>query len=131
MIVYLTAQQVLFIHSRLIGTTGGEHGIRDLGLMESAVARPQAAFDGVDLYPDLFLKAAALMESLAQNHPFIDGNKRTAITAASMFLVQNGYRLQTTNEELERFTLSVVIERLSLTDIASWFQSNTISDLQR
>ncbi|HUM70888.1 MAG TPA: type II toxin-antitoxin system death-on-curing family toxin, partial [Chloroflexota bacterium] len=90
---YLTAQQVLFIHARLIATTGGEHGVRDIGLLESAVARPQATFDGVELYPDLFHKAAALMESLAQNHPFVDGNKRTAITATAMFLRRNGRRL--------------------------------------
>jgi death-on-curing protein len=100
---YLTPQEVLFIHARLVVTTGGEHGIRDLGLLESAVARPQATFDGADLYPDLFLKTAALMESLSQNHPFVDGNKRTAITAAAMFLQLNGYVLQTTNEELEPF----------------------------
>lgn len=120
---YLTPQQVLFIHARLIATTGGEHGIRDLGLLESAVARPQATFDGADLYPDLFLKTAALMESLSQNHPFVDGNKRTAITAAAMFLQLNGYRLQTTNEELERFTMMVVGERPSLDEITSWFKA--------
>ncbi|MCP4422486.1 MAG: hypothetical protein GY805_38240 [Chloroflexi bacterium] len=84
MIRYLTPQQVLFIHSRLIATTGGEHGIRDLGLLESAVARPRATFDGADLYPDLFLKTAVFMESLSPNHPFVDGDKRTAITTNHM-----------------------------------------------
>lgn len=113
---YLTPQEVLFIHARLIATTGGEHGIRDLGLLESAVARPQATFDGADLYPELFLKTAALMESLSQNHPFVDGNKRTAITAAAMFLQLNGTRLQITNAEMERFTMMVVGER----QISQW-----------
>jgi death on curing protein len=126
-IYFLTAQQVLFIHARLIMTTGGEHGVRDLGLLESAVARPQATFDGADLYPDLYQKAAALMASLAQNHPFVDGNKRTAITSAAMFLRQNGRKLQTTNEELERFTLQVVDERPSLHEIAVWFQQHTLA----
>lgn len=83
---YLTPQQVLFIHARLIATTGGEHGVRDVGLLASAVARPQATFDGADLYPDLSEKAAALMDSLTRNHPFVDGNKRTAIAAAALFL---------------------------------------------
>jgi death-on-curing protein len=78
---YLSATQVLFVHSRLIDTTGGAHGIRDLGLLQSAVSRPKATFGGKDLYPDIFHKAAALMESLVKNHPFIDGNKRTAITS--------------------------------------------------
>ena len=125
MTVYLTVQQVLFIHARLIDTTGGDHGLRDLGLLESAVARPQATFDGKDLYPDLFQKTAALMESLAQNHPFVDGNKRTAITAAAMFLLKNGRSLQTTNEELERFTFQVVNGRPSLTIMADWFSVNS------
>lgn len=126
MTVYLTATQILFIHARLIDTTGGEHGVRDLGLLESAVARPQATFDGADLYPDLWQKTAALMESLAQNHPFVDGNKRTAITAAGLFLLQNGRRLQTTNEILEQFTLRVVNERPSLDDIAAWFRTHMV-----
>lgn len=129
MTVYLTAEQILFIHARLIDTTGGEHGLRDLGLLQSAVARPQAIFDRKELYPDLFQKAAALMESLAQNHPFVDGNKRTAITAAALLLLQNGRRLQTTNEVLEQFTLLVVTERPSLDEIASWFQSHIIPEL--
>lgn len=122
MTTYLTPQQVLFIHARLLATSGGEPGIRDLGLLESAVARPQATFDGVDLYPDLYLKAAALMASLAQNHPFVDGNKRTAITAASMFLLRNGRRVETTNEELGRFTFWVVNEHPPLDKMAAWFQ---------
>ncbi|NJN53308.1 MAG: type II toxin-antitoxin system death-on-curing family toxin [Anaerolineae bacterium] len=124
---YLTAQQLLFIHARLITTTGGEYGVRDIGLLESAVARPQATFGGVDLYPDLFSKAAALMESLAQNHPFVDGNKRVAITAVSLFLRRNGRRLETTNAELERFALWVVNEHPVLTQLAEWFQENSVS----
>lgn len=124
---YLTPQEVLFIHARLIATTGGEHGVGDLGLLESAVARPQATFDGTDLYPDLFVKTAALMESLSQNHPFVDGNKRTAITAAAMFLQLNGTRLETTNAEMERFTMMVVGERPSLEKIAAWFEGNCSS----
>jgi death-on-curing protein len=83
---YLTAEQVLFIHARLIAETGSEHGVLDLGLLQSAVARPQATFDKQDLYPDLFSKTAALLESLIGNHAFVDGNKRTAITAAGLFL---------------------------------------------
>ncbi|KAA3656227.1 MAG: type II toxin-antitoxin system death-on-curing family toxin [Chloroflexi bacterium] len=128
MTVFLSPQQILFIHARLIDSTGGEHGVRDLGLLESAAARPQATFDSAALYPDLFQKAAALMESLARNHPFVDGNKRTAITSTSMFLRQNGHRLQTTNEEMERFTLLLVNERPSLDEIASWFQKYTSPD---
>lgn len=82
---YLTAKQVLFIHSRLVFEFGGRHGIRGLGLLESVVARHQATFEGKDFYPDVFNKAAALLESLIGDHPFIDGNKRTGISAAALF----------------------------------------------
>lgn len=126
MTVYLTAQQILFIHARLINTTGGEHGLLDLGLLQSAVARPQATFEGVALYKGLFQKAAALLDSLIQNHPFLDGNKRTAITATALFLRQNGRSLQPTNEELERAVLWVVNDRPALEAIAVWLKENSV-----
>ena len=102
---YLTPEQVLFIHARLLAETGGEHGIRDLGLLSSAVSRPQAVFDGNELYPDIHAKAAALLESLINNHPFVDGNKRTGIAAAAMFLKINDYSLTASNQEVETFLL--------------------------
>ncbi|MGB1249104.1 MAG: type II toxin-antitoxin system death-on-curing family toxin [Candidatus Promineifilaceae bacterium] len=120
---YLSPQQILFIHTRLIEQTGGSHGVRDMGLLESAAARPQATFDSVDLYPTLFLKTAALMASLTQNHPFVDGNKRTAITTAGLFLRRNGYQLIATNAELEAFTLTVSADHPNLTWIANWFET--------
>lgn len=121
---YLSAPQVLFIHARLIAEIGGEPGVRDLGLLESAVARPKATFAGADLYPDLFAKAATLFESLLLNHAFVDGNKRVAITAAGLFLAANGYRLVADSDELVRFVLSAVTERPSLAVIAGWFESH-------
>ena len=96
---YLSVAQVLFIHARLIAETGGSPGLRDLGLLSSAVARPQATFDGQDLYPDLFSKTAALMDSLVRNHAFIDGNKRVGITAAGLFLRIHGRQLTASNAE--------------------------------
>ena len=104
---------------------GGEPGLFNLGLLEAAVARPRATFDGVDLYTTLFDKAAALMESLALNHPFMDGNKRVAITAAALFLRRNGYQLATDNAEVERFTMRVVTTGVSLAEIMAWFQSHS------
>lgn len=124
---YLSAQQVLFIHARLITEIGGSHGVRDVGLLESAVARPRATFDGMDLYPDIFSKAAALMESLILNHPFVDGNKRTAITAASLFLLRNGFQVVADNAELEQFTMWVASDRPALNQVSGWFQANTES----
>ena len=120
--IYLTAEQVLFIHSRLIDETGGVHGIRDLGLLLSAVSRPEATFGSKNLYPEIFHKAAALMESLVRNHPFIDGNKRTAITSAGLFLKLNGYSLKTTQKELERFTLDMAVGAVAFEDAVEWFK---------
>lgn len=123
---YLAPEQVLFIHARLVTETGGAHGVRDLGLLLSALARPQATFDGQDLYPDLFHKAGALMESLLQNHPFVDGNKRTAIISVAMFLRLNGYQLKASNPELEQFTFAALLEHLLVETMAAWFEGHVV-----
>lgn len=122
---YLTVEQVLFIHMRLITETGGSSGLRELALLASAVARPQATFGGEDLYPDLFSKAAALMDSLIRNHPFVDGNKRVGITAAGLFLLRNGQRLTATNAELESFTLQVARSEVSVEQITTWLRDHS------
>ena len=124
---YLTAEQVLFIHARLINETGGIHGVRDLNLLLSALGRPRASFDNEDLYPDIFSKAAALVDSLIRNHPFIDGNKRTGITAAGLFLHRNGYRLTASNTELETFALEAAKSAFSIQQITNWFYKHTES----
>lgn len=124
---YLTVQEVLFIHDYVILETGGSHGVHSLGLLESAVARPQASYDGKDLYADLFTKAAALLESLARNHAFVDGNKRTAISATDSFLFANGWELDTENGELEDYVVSVVVEHPSTKSIAQWIQDRSRS----
>ncbi len=122
MVHYLTPEQVLVINSRLISARGGRHAVRAIGMLLSAFGRPQATFDGKELYPDIMMKAAALMDSLVRNHPFIDGNKRTAITASAMFLRMNGYLLYVENIELVNFTLACAQSQLSLEKIAEWFR---------
>lgn len=126
MMSYLTSEQALFIHYRLIEETGGSHGLRDLALLQSAVARPMATFGNNDLYPDIFSKAAALMHSIIKNHPFVDGNKRTAITAASLFLIRNGFQIIVSNKELERFTHKVASTNIELEEIAGWFKKYSV-----
>lgn len=121
----LTPEQVLFIHSRVIDETGGRHGLRDLALLQSAVSRPAAAFENRDLYPTLFHKAAALMESLARNHPFIDGNKRTAITSAALFLMMNGYVLVAPQREVVDFAVAVSTGKVDCGGAAEWFREHT------
>lgn len=124
---YLSPQQVLFIHARLLAEMGGEPGLFNLGLLESAVARPRATFDSVDLYPHLNDKAAALMESLTLNHPFMDGNKRVAIVAAALFLRRNGRGLTVDDAELERFTMTVARGEVSAGEIFAWFHSHSVT----
>ena len=122
---YLSAQQVLFIHSRVVAETGGPLGLRDLGALQSAVNRPKMTLGGEDLYPDLFTKTAAMMESIIGNHPFVDGNKRVGVVAAGQMPYENGYRLVTTNEDFESFAMSVARGELDLPEIAAWLEANT------
>jgi len=121
---YLSAEQVLFIHARVIEETGGTHGVRDLNMFLSALGRSQASFDDEDLIPELFSKAAALLEALILNHPFLDGNKRTGVVAAALFLRQNGYRLIAKGEELVSIGLGIAQSKYSLDELASWLQAN-------
>lgn len=116
----------LFLHDRLIEETGGEHGVRDLGGLESALARPQAAFGDTEFYPDIFAKAAVLMDGLTRNHAFIDGNKRISISTAVLFLQVNSYRLTATNPELEQFAMYVTTLKPTVDTIADWFRTKTV-----
>ena len=122
----MTAEQVLFIHARIIEESGGAHGVRDLGLLKSAVGRPQATFDGRDLYPDIWHKAAALMESLISNHPFIDGNKRTSIASTALFLRRNGVPIESAQQEIETFTLDMALKKISLEDATVWLKQHAV-----
>lgn len=122
---YLTPQQILFIHYRLIETTGGSHGIRDIGALQSAAARPQATFGGEELYPGPLAKAGALFESLAKNHPFIDGNKRTAVGAAALFLRRNGFSLETSQDDLYVFTMKMATGEAGAREAAEWLRERS------
>jgi death-on-curing protein len=122
---YLTPAEVLLLHARLIQRTGGSGGVRDIGLLESALGRPQTTFDQSDLYPGLWLKAAALMHSLVKNHPFVDGNKRTALAATAIFLELNGYSLTAGNQEVVVFTRRVAVGVMDLGGMAAWLETNS------
>lgn len=109
---YLTLGEVVALHQRLIESTGGATGVRDLGLLESALAQPRASFSGVDRHPTPADKAAALGFSLVANHPFVDGNKRVGHAAMEVFLVLNGYEIDASVDEQERLMLDVRPEPL-------------------
>jgi death-on-curing protein len=114
---YLDLEDVL--DAAEIAIAPAELKVRDIGLLESAVARPQASAFGEDAYPDLFLKAAALMESLARNHALIDGNKRLAWVATRYFLIRNGTDVRASSAvEGDRYVREVAQGMVELADIA-------------
>ncbi|HVZ58718.1 MAG TPA: type II toxin-antitoxin system death-on-curing family toxin [Patescibacteria group bacterium] len=122
---YLTTAQVLAVHDQMVKRFGGSLDVRDLGLIESAVNRPQSTFDNEDLYPDIFLKAASLMHSLLKNHAFVDGKKRTAYSSCGVFFKINGYQLNNMHQENLEFTMNIENNSISLEEIASWLRKHT------
>ncbi len=122
---FISLDEVIAIHDNMVSLYGGSHGIRDLGLVESAISRPKTSFGGQDLYPDIFTKAAALFHSLMFNHAFIDGNKRTTITTVARFLSINGYNLNATDREFVDFPLRVENNHLSFEEIADWLEKHS------
>jgi len=119
----LSRDQVVFIHQRLIETSGGSPGIKDPGRLDAALAQPFATFDGNDLYPDLLSKAAALAFSLIQGHPFHDGNKRIGYAAMVVFLKLNGYQISSDVDDAEQTVLSVASGSRSRDAFESWVRS--------
>jgi death-on-curing protein len=120
-ITYLTLDEALRIHELLIERFGGAKGVRDHGLIEAALLRPQTGY-----YADLIEEAAALWESLAMNHGFIDGNKRVAYACLELFLQLNGVDVVATNEELERFIYSNLEAGTFRKDVLeSWLHGHT------
>ncbi len=122
---HITLDVVLAIHDDMVERYGGSFGVRDLGLIQSAIARPQASFGGEDLYPTIFDKASALFHSLMFNHAFVDGNKRTTLTTTARFLYINGYNLKVTDKELIDFPLRVENKHLTIEEIAKWLKLHT------
>ena len=116
---YLTLGEVIELHGRGLQVGGGAPGIRDLGGLDSALAQPRATFGGVNLYPTLAEKAAALCFSLVQNHPFVDGNKRVGHAAMETFLILNSAEIAAAVDEQARLMLDLAagqVDRTHLTD---------------
>lgn len=112
------------LHARVVDATGGSHGVRDIGLLQSIVVKPSAQFDGRELYPGIFQKAAVLLEAIANYHVFVDGNKRTAFTAAAYFLHINGYELVATNKAVEKTVLAVATKRMNPDALEAWVEKH-------
>lgn len=123
---YLTLNQVLELHERVLAQSGGEAGIRDIGSLESALAQPRMTFSGQELYSTIEEKAAAIGFSIIQNHPFIDGNKRTGHAVMEIFLVLNGFEIDASVDDQEDIVLRVASGRLNRNEFTSWLRSTTI-----
>ncbi len=124
---YLSAEEVLAIHALIIERFGGLHGIRDLGLLESAVARPQSGFGDFEAYPTVWDKAAVLAHSLIKNHAFLDGNKRTGMMSAAAFLELNGYLFTASNAAVVRCAIAVASNKRDEAALARWFRKHAIT----
>jgi death on curing protein len=121
-VAFLSRDEALAIHSALLERFGGPAGVRDYGLLESALYRPQTGH-----YADLGEMAAALFESLIMNHPFVDGNKRVAFFATDVFLRLNGYKLQVNAYEAHRFLIGLLENnRCDFDNLLPWIRENAI-----
>lgn len=117
---FLELSEILLIHDVQIARFGGMPGIRDRGLLESALAQPKATFGGELLHPTIHEQAIAYLYHMAKNHPFIDGNKRTAFAAMDVFLRVNGYVLKLTDTQIYNLVLQVVQGALSKEELANY-----------
>lgn len=124
-IIFLSVDDVLLLHTDTIDVDGGSHGVRDHGLLDAAVAMPRQQFGGNYLHQDLAAMAAAYLFHLAQNHPFVDGNKRAAVMAALSFLHVNGIERLPVPQELESTTLQVAAGELSKDALTQWMRAWT------
>ena len=122
---YLHAEDILQIHSVVIDETGGSHGVRDRYAVASLQELPRQQAFGKELYPTVFLKAAIYIRNIIFSHPFIDGNKRTAMAAGGVFLELNQYRITIAKGGVEAFALEIIANHLDLEAIAAWLENNS------
>lgn len=122
--VFLTLDDILESHQNQIDTYGGSHGIRDIGLLESAIAQPEASYGGQYLHADIFEMAAAYLYHLVMNHPFVDGNKRVGLESALIFLEVNDALLDANDDELVDLVLKTTAGRVGKSEIAEFFRTH-------
>ena len=122
---YLSAEDILNIHSVMIDETGGSHGVREKGALATLEELPAQQAFGTEFYPTIFIKAAVYIRNILFSHPFIDGNKRTAMGCADVFLQLNGYKITVEKGGVEKCALTIIEKHLSLEEIAVWIEENT------
>jgi death-on-curing protein len=123
-VLFLTLDDIIESHQNQIDTYGGSHGIRDIGLLESAITQPEASFGGQYLHADIFEMAAAYLYHLVMNHPFVDGNKRVGLEAALIFLEINNENLKASDQELVDLVLKTTAGQVGKREIAEFFRSH-------
>lgn len=123
--IHLTLEEVLQLHFRVIEDFGGSHGVRDEKRLLSAVAAPQQEVFGQEQYPSLHAMAAVYLRNIIGDHPFSDGNKRTALTVCGVFLARNGRPIVANPKELEEFIVQIAVEHLDVETIAQWLESHS------
>lgn len=124
-IIFLTKKEIQHIHMRVIEEFGGDQGVRDPGLLESAISIPQATFLGEYLHKDIPEMAAAYHFHLCMNHPFLDGNKRVAVVSAETFLLMNGWELNASDRSVEQITLNLARSKASKFEIVDFYRANS------
>ncbi|HSX29816.1 MAG TPA: type II toxin-antitoxin system death-on-curing family toxin [Candidatus Saccharimonadales bacterium] len=122
---YLNIEEILRLHFQVIKDFGGSHGVRDEGRLLSVEAAPQQPAFGQEQYVSIFEKAAVYMRNIIADHPFVDGNKRTAVTACGVFLLRNGYRLTAAPKELEDFAVQIATDHLDVPVITKWLETHS------
>lgn len=125
----ITVSQAENIQNILIERFGGSKGIRDRSSLQAALARPFATFDNEDLYPSVTDKAAALLESLVTNHPFIDGNKRTAYVLMRLLLLENALDIEADQQEKYELMMKTAKGEFSFEDIRDWLKERITPEL--
>lgn len=125
---YFVLEELLLLHFKVIDDYGGSHGVRDESRLQSVLAAPAQEAFGEPLYATDFEKAAVYLRNIIADHPFVDGNKRTAVTAAVIFLTRTGNALQATPKELEDFAVRVAVEHLDIPIIAAWLKAHSTKE---
>jgi death-on-curing protein len=124
--IFLSLEQVLELHKIQFRELGGAMGVRDVGMLQSAIAMPAAQFGGQFLHDGLYEMAAAYLFHVSLNHPFVDGNKRTASMAADVFLLMNGYKLNATSSVLEKLALDTAQRLVDKAQIAAIYRKHSV-----
>jgi death-on-curing protein len=128
---YLSLEEILRLHFQIIEDYGGSHGVRDENRLKSVISAPIQEVFGEEQYKSIYEKASVYLRNIVGDHPFVDGNKRTAITICIIFLGRNGFDLTVLPKELEDFTVRVATDRLLIRDIARWLKDNSAQHIEQ